>query len=333
MPREDQNSSESHLTVKKLFVGGLRDGIDEGVLRNYFNQYGNITEILMMNDRDGILFRNSFSQYNNMYYLGKPRGFAFISFDDYDAVDKIILEKPHNVNGRVLDVKKAVPKEKMQEGRGPNGGDNGPPSFPRNNYSGGPNQGNNFGPMRDNYDTNTGGWDSQSQGSSYAQQGYNTNTSGFNPPMPPNAGNFPSYNSGRPNQPSQPMMNYNNPNSNMPFNNNNNNNLNQPSNSNYMSQGVYGGNQSQGYSTNNSGFNNMNNPFNLPPQQNNSSGLSGGYNNPPPMPNPFDNTNSYNNPPQNFNNPGMNYNEMPPPPPPPPQQQSRGGGPMRGKRG
>ncbi|CAF4904073.1 unnamed protein product, partial [Rotaria sp. Silwood2] len=28
-PREDQNSTESHLTVKKLFVAGLRVGIDE----------------------------------------------------------------------------------------------------------------------------------------------------------------------------------------------------------------------------------------------------------------------------------------------------------------
>ncbi|CAF4293197.1 unnamed protein product, partial [Rotaria socialis] len=98
MPREDQNSAESHLTVKKLFVAGLRDGIDEPCLRQYFTRFGNITEVLVMNDRDG-----------------KPRGFAFVTFDDYDAVDKVILEKPHIVNGRNLDVKKAVPKDKIQD--------------------------------------------------------------------------------------------------------------------------------------------------------------------------------------------------------------------------
>ncbi|CAF4437674.1 unnamed protein product, partial [Rotaria magnacalcarata] len=63
-----------------LFVAGLRDGIDEPCLRQYFTRFGNITEVLVMNDRDG-----------------KPRGFAFVSFDDYDAVDKVILEKPHIV--------------------------------------------------------------------------------------------------------------------------------------------------------------------------------------------------------------------------------------------
>jgi hypothetical protein len=45
--------------------------------------------------------------------VGRPRGFAFISFDDYDAVDQVILGKPHVVNGRTLDVKKAIPKDEM----------------------------------------------------------------------------------------------------------------------------------------------------------------------------------------------------------------------------
>ncbi len=53
VPREEQNSSEAHLTVKKLFVAGLREGIDEDNLRVHFSRFGNIVEVLVMKDRDG----------------------------------------------------------------------------------------------------------------------------------------------------------------------------------------------------------------------------------------------------------------------------------------
>lgn len=54
MPREDQNSSEAHLSVKKLFVAGLRDNVDEDNLRDYFSRFGNVLEVLLMKERDGL---------------------------------------------------------------------------------------------------------------------------------------------------------------------------------------------------------------------------------------------------------------------------------------
>ncbi|CAF0840897.1 unnamed protein product [Didymodactylos carnosus] len=98
MPREEKNNSDVHLTVKKLFVAGLRDGITEDILRQYFERYGAIVETIVMKDKDG-----------------KPRGFGFVTFDDYDPVDRAILERPHSIMGRQLDVRKAVPKQKTNE--------------------------------------------------------------------------------------------------------------------------------------------------------------------------------------------------------------------------
>ncbi|CAF5086649.1 unnamed protein product, partial [Rotaria socialis] len=75
--------------------------------------------------------------------------------------------------------------------------------------------------IRDNFDANSSGWDSQPQVQSYGQQGYNnSNESGFNPS---NASGFSSaYDSARP---QQPLMNYNHNNNssipNMPYNSGN----------------------------------------------------------------------------------------------------------------
>ncbi len=168
MPREAQKSTEAHLTVKKLYITGLRDDIDEGMLRQYFSRFGNITEILVMKDHDGKTKFISIKKTNN-FLSGKPRGFAFISFDDYDAIDKIILEKPHLINGRNIDVKKAVPKDKVQE----------KPSRNRNNF-------------------NNNGWNNQ-QGYNY-NPSISSNTTGFQP-------SFNSYEQNQ--RPQQSLMNYN----------------------------------------------------------------------------------------------------------------------------
>jgi RNA recognition motif-containing protein len=64
VPREEANNGDVHLTVKKIFIGGIREGIDENALRKHFEKYGNINDCLLMYDKDG-----------------KTRGFAFIEFD------------------------------------------------------------------------------------------------------------------------------------------------------------------------------------------------------------------------------------------------------------
>eukprot|EP00069_Balaena_mysticetus_P007854 bmy_05676T0 len=77
--REDSQRPGAHLTVKKIFVGGIKEDTEEHHLRDYFEH-------------------------------GKNRGFAFISFDDHDSADKIVIQKYHTVNGHNCEVRKALPK-------------------------------------------------------------------------------------------------------------------------------------------------------------------------------------------------------------------------------
>ncbi|KAL6086539.1 hypothetical protein STEG23_002956 [Scotinomys teguina] len=55
----------------------------------------------------------------------KWSGFAFVTFDDHDIVDKIVVQKYHTMNGHNCEVKKALSKQEMQSAgsqRGRGGG-------------------------------------------------------------------------------------------------------------------------------------------------------------------------------------------------------------------
>uniref|UniRef100_A0A1A9ZHH9 RRM domain-containing protein n=1 Tax=Glossina pallidipes TaxID=7398 RepID=A0A1A9ZHH9_GLOPL len=63
LPRPEREASENkNFSVKKLFVGGLKDNHDESCLTEYFSEFGKVVSIKMLTDKT----------------TGKRRGFSFV---------------------------------------------------------------------------------------------------------------------------------------------------------------------------------------------------------------------------------------------------------------
>eukprot|EP00747_Dinoflagellata_sp_TGD_P097903 gnl/TRDRNA2_/TRDRNA2_167278_c0_seq1.p1 gnl/TRDRNA2_/TRDRNA2_167278_c0~~gnl/TRDRNA2_/TRDRNA2_167278_c0_seq1.p1 ORF type:complete len:565 (-),score=116.27 gnl/TRDRNA2_/TRDRNA2_167278_c0_seq1:354-1931(-) len=80
----------------KLFVGGVSAHTTTEVLRTHFSKYGRIIDAVVMSKN------------------GRPRGFGFVTFDS-EAPSDLALSEPQWLDGRLVDVKRAVPGEKTQD--------------------------------------------------------------------------------------------------------------------------------------------------------------------------------------------------------------------------
>ena len=95
---------ESSKMSKKLFVGGLPWSTDDQRLREVFEQFGSVTEAVVIHDRA----------------TGRSRGFGFVTYEnDADADSAIEQMNGADFDGRSLNVNEA------QERRGGGGGGRG----------------------------------------------------------------------------------------------------------------------------------------------------------------------------------------------------------------
>lgn len=90
----------------KLYVGNLPFSVDETQLRGIFSQYGEISELALIMDRD----------------TGRPKGFGFITFANQQAAEKALEQNGKDVGGRALRVNIATDKPRTGGGGGGGGG-------------------------------------------------------------------------------------------------------------------------------------------------------------------------------------------------------------------
>ena len=92
--------------MKNLFVGNMSFQTTEADLRAAFEQYGEITRIQIMTDRD----------------TGRARGFAFVEMaDEQAAANAIAGLNGKELDGRALNVNEAKPKPERSGGGGRGG--------------------------------------------------------------------------------------------------------------------------------------------------------------------------------------------------------------------
>ena len=69
----------------KLFIGGISWETSEEKLKDYFGNYGEILQTVVMRDK----------------ISGRPRGFGFVVFADPSVLDTVLQEK-HTIDGRTV---------------------------------------------------------------------------------------------------------------------------------------------------------------------------------------------------------------------------------------
>jgi len=88
-----------HKLLRKLFIGNLNYQITEEDIKDYFERYGTLEECQLMKFND----------------TGRSRGFAFITFEKAFMVDDCQRARPHEIGGKVLEVKRAAPKANSRD--------------------------------------------------------------------------------------------------------------------------------------------------------------------------------------------------------------------------
>ncbi len=81
----------------RIFIGGIAAREDTEVIEAYFKQFGTITNCKIKRNKKN----------------GRCLGFGFITCGDQETHAKIIAQKTHTVNGRVVECKENLKKEKL----------------------------------------------------------------------------------------------------------------------------------------------------------------------------------------------------------------------------
>ncbi|KAF1331491.1 Heterogeneous nuclear ribonucleoprotein, partial [Globisporangium splendens] len=94
--------NSSHIgATKKIFVGGLHYETKDVDFKKYFAQYGKVVSAEVMFNRE----------------TNKSRGFGFVIFEVESSVDLVLQEPNHVIDGKSVEVKRAVPRTDVPPAR------------------------------------------------------------------------------------------------------------------------------------------------------------------------------------------------------------------------
>ena len=81
--------------MRKLFVGGLNRSTQEDAFFEHFSQFGEIVDKVIIVDP----------------HTKESRGFGFITYSTSQSVENAFKSRPHNLDNKALDIKRAMPRE------------------------------------------------------------------------------------------------------------------------------------------------------------------------------------------------------------------------------
>ena len=84
----------------KLFVGGISQDTCEKDLKQYFEKFGVLEEILIIRDKVT----------GTQCSAGVSKGYGFVTCDNKKTLERVLLQPSHLVKGRVIEVTKALDK-------------------------------------------------------------------------------------------------------------------------------------------------------------------------------------------------------------------------------
>ncbi|XP_030370977.1 ribonucleoprotein RB97D [Scaptodrosophila lebanonensis] len=90
----NDNVTDANEHLRKIFVGGLPTHTSVETVRDFFNKFGEVADAVVMRDP----------------VSNRSRGFGFVTFVDAATVDNVQRCRPHSIDNKTVETKRALPR-------------------------------------------------------------------------------------------------------------------------------------------------------------------------------------------------------------------------------